>query len=435
MAYLLRDATIITLDPPSVQRADLRIEDGRIAGRETQLAPQNSDEVLNLGGRFIMPGMVCAHTHLYSTLARGMPGPRRAPGNFNEILEFVWWRLDRALDEETIYWSALAGALEAAQAGTTCLYDHHASPYCIRGSLQIVREAIERAGLRAVLCYEVTDRGGRKQRDDGIEENRAFLEWVHSGPGTARFRALVGAHASFTMSAGALEACVELMRTYGSGIHIHAAEDPCDEEDARSKYGMGIMERLSRAEALNEHAIIAHGTHLQKPAIDIGRAAGAWFAHNPRSNMNNRVGYAPVADFGERLLMGTDGLGADLFAEADFAFYKGRDAGSGFEADQWLQVLANNQRRASQDFGADLSSLAPGSAADLVVLSYQPPTLLTPGNLPWHLIFGMTSAHVESVMVDGNFVVTNRQPAADSANVYEHARKAGEKLWARIQGL
>jgi len=435
MAYLLRGATLITLDPPDIQQADLRIDAGRIVERGTQLSERGADEVINLSGKFILPGLVCAHTHLYSALARGMPAPPRTPANFKEILELIWWRLDRALDEETIYWSALAGALDAARTGTTCIYDHHASPTHIRGSLGIVREAIERVGLRAVLCYEVTDRGGREQRDDGINENRAFLEWTRCQPETSQFRALVGAHASFTLTDSALQVCAELMRAYGTGLHIHVAEDLCDVEDARSKYGMGILERLSRLKALNEQTIIAHGTHLQRLEINIGREAGVWFAHNPRSNMNNQVGYAPVADFGARLLLGTDGIGADMFEEARFAFLKGRDERLSFGAEQWLRVLANNQRRASQEFGIDLLGLAPGSAADLIVLDYPCPTPLSPGNLPWHLVFGMSSAQVESVMVAGRFVVRNRQPTLDVTSVAGQTRKASEKLWAKIQEL
>lgn len=434
MGYLLRGATVITLDPPDMQRADLRIEAGRIEERAARLSPRDGEEIIDLGERLILPGLVCAHTHLYSALARGMPAPPRTPTNFPEILELIWWRLDRALDEETIYWSALAGALDAARAGTTCIYDHHASPSRIRGSLGIIRDAIEKAGLRAVLCYEVTDRGGRKLREEGIEENRAFLEWTTQKQ-SALFRALVGAHASFTLTDSSLEACAELVRAFGSGLHIHVAEDPCDIEDARSKYGLGIMERLSRLHVLNERSIIAHGTHLAVPEVDIGRNAGVWFAHNPRSNMNNQVGYSPVADFGDRLLLGTDGIGADMFEETRFAFFKGRDARLNFGADRWLRVLANNQRRASAEFGIDLTGLMPGSAADLVVLDYVNPTPLTSGNLPWHFVFGMSGAQVESVMVAGEFKVKDRRPAVDTFLVAEQARKASEKLWTRMQEL
>src|SRR6266478_4095056 len=208
MSYLLKDATLVTLDPPAIERADLRVAAGHIVERGAQLDAGEDDEVINLAGKLIIPGMVCAHTHLYSALARGMPAPPRTPVNFKEILELIWWRLDRALDEETIYWSAIAGAMDAARAGTTCLFDHHASPSHISGSLQILREAIERVGLRAVLCYEVTDRGGTQERDHGLDENREFLEWTSqssTSDGLRQFRGMIGAHASFTLSDGSLE--------------------------------------------------------------------------------------------------------------------------------------------------------------------------------------------------------------------------------------
>jgi putative selenium metabolism protein SsnA len=440
MSYLLKSATVVTLDPPIVERADLRIAAGRIVERSSNLEPLPEDEVMDLNGKLIMPGMVCAHTHLYSALARGMPAPPRTPTNFKEILELIWWRLDRALDEETIYWSAIAGALDAARSGSTCLFDHHASPSHIGGSLQIVREAIEKVGLRAVLCYEVTDRGGDAERDQGLEENRAFLESTRrSGTSDDRaaqqFRAMVGAHASFTLSDESLERCADLMREFDAGLHIHVAEDRCDVEDARSRHGSGIVERLSKHEALNPRTILAHGIHLPDHEIDLAKSAGVWFAHNPRSNANNQVGYAPVAKFGRRLALGTDGIGADMFDEARFAYFKSRDSRSGLTAADWLQVLANNQRLASEMFGDKFGALDAGCPADLLVLDYQPPTPLTSENLAWHLAFAMSSASVESVMVRGRFVIKNRQPAFDDQYLAERARAATEKLWKKLQTL
>ena len=431
MTYLLRNADLITLQPPQIQRADLRIEAGFITHRGIHLEPGAEDEVIDLNGKIVMPGMVCAHTHLYSALARGMPAPAHAPANFKEILELVWWRLDRALDEETIYWSALAGAADAARAGTTCLYDHHSSPSHIRGSLDTVREAVENIGLRAVLCYEVTDRGTRGESDAGIEENRAFLERTSGAP-EGLFRALVGAHASFTLSDRSLEACAELMRTYPTGLHIHAAEDRCDEDDAHSKYGIGVVDRLAASGCLNSRTILAHGTHLNGNEIGIAQEAGVWFAHNPRSNMNNRVGYAPVSRFGDRLALGTDGIGADMFDEARFAFFKAREMNPGMGADHWLKALASNQEMASRQFGVDLAGMHPGSAADFVVLDYRSPTPLSAKNLAWHFVFGLNSACVESVMVAGRFVIRNRQPAFGVRDVYEKAREASRKLWAKL---
>ena len=439
MSYLLQDATLATLDPASIERGDLRIAGDRVVERGARLEPHDS-EVIDLSGRLVLPGMVCAHTHLYSARARGMPAPPRPPSNFKEILELVWWRLDRALDDETIYWSAVAGALDAARAGTTCVVDHHASPSHITGSLQIVREAIEKVGLRAVLCYEVTDRGGTQEREKGLDENLVFLRWARpaqpsqpSQTTPALFRGMVGAHASFTLSDESLEYCAELMQVLDAGLHIHVAEDRWDVVDARTRYGLGVVERLAKHRALNRRTILAHGVHLSDEDIEIARSSGVWFAHNPRSNMNNQVGYAPVGKFGDRVVLGTDGIGADMFEETRVAFFKGRDANAGFGADYWLRVLANNHRLASEAFGGDLGALRAGSIADLTVLDYRSPTELTAENLAWHLAFGISSGSVESVMVNGKFVIRDRKFAVDDQDLYERARVAAEKLWAKLR--
>ena len=431
MSHLLKSATLVALAPPSIERADLRIDGGLVVDRAAELEPRDEDEVTDLAGKLVMPGMVCAHTHLYSALARGMPAPPRPPVNFKEILELVWWRLDRALDEETIYWSALAGALDAARAGTTCLFDHHSSPSHIRGSLEIIREAIERVGLRAVLCYEITDRGGLKERDEGVEENRAFLHSVRNAAGKL-FRGLVGAHASFTLSDETLEKCAALMADHGAGMHVHAAEDLCDVRETRARHNAGIIERLTGFGVLDNHTILAHGTHLDAGEIEIARHAGVRFAHNPRSNMNNRVGYAPVQSFGDQLLLGTDGIGADMFEEARFAFFKARDAGGELGPDAWQRVLANNQRLASEAFGIELGRLSVGAAADLIVLDYHSPTPITTENLAVHFVFGLASGSVESVMVNGRFIIKNRRPSLEEADVYDQIQEASKKLWAAL---
>ena len=230
MSYLFKSGTIVTLDPPFVDRGDLRVEGGRVSERAPQLAAREGEEIIHLNDKLVMPGMTCGHTHLYSALARGMPAPPRAPLNFREILELIWWRLDRALDEETIYWSAVAGALDAAGRDACCSITT-ASPSFV-ALLKLVREAIQKVGLRGVLCYEVTDRGGTRKRDEGLEENRAFLKSLDSPtlqvPGSESqpptrnhplFRGMVGAHASFTLSDRSLEACAALMREYDAGFN------------------------------------------------------------------------------------------------------------------------------------------------------------------------------------------------------------------------
>jgi putative selenium metabolism protein SsnA len=320
--------------------------------------------------------------------------------------------------------------MDAARAGTTCLFDHHASPAHITGSLKIVSEGLEKVGLRGVLCYEVTDRGGNDERDRGLKENRDFLERAEQ---SSMFRAMVGAHASFTLSDKSLLACAALMREFGAGLHIHAAEDLCDVEDARSNYGVGVVERLDRLNVLNDRTILAHGVHLDDRDISLARDRGAWFAHNPRSNMNNQVGYAPVAKFGERVVMGTDGIGADMFEEARFAFFKARDANAGLGAGECMRMLANNQRLAQASFGVEFGTLNEGAAADLIVLDYDSPTAVTTENFAWHFAFGLSSASIESVMAAGRFVIKDNQSPVDEAALYEQARRASEKLWKKLR--
>ena len=272
-----------------------------------------------------MPGMVCGHTHLYSALARGMPSPKKTPRNFYEILKYVWWTLDRALDDEAVYYSTLVGLLDAARCGTTTLIDHHASPNFIRGSLGVMGEAFAKVGLRGVLCYEVTDRNGMRGAKLGLEENET---WVAKNRGPM-LGGLIGAHASFTLSNESLWACGELAEGLKSGVHIHVAEDPCDQADCTKKYGMPLIDRLAEAGVLGPKTILGHGTHLDETSLEVAKSARCWFAHNPRSNMNNGVGYAPVQQMGKRVALGTDGIGADMFEEAKFAWFKARDARNG----------------------------------------------------------------------------------------------------------
>lgn len=429
---LLTNCRQTTLDPPRVDEADLRIEGGRIVERGAGLEPRAGEERLDLGGALVMPGLVNAHTHLYSALARGMPGPPEPPRTFTEILERVWWRLDRALDEETIYLSGVAGAIEAALSGTTLLFDHHASPSFIRGSLGVLQRAVRDVGLRSVLCYEVTDRNGSEGRDLGLAENGTFAaapqdqEWS---------RAMIGAHASFTLSDETMDRLGRLVKETGRPLHIHAAEDEADVEDCRRRTGAGLMARLSRHGLLAPGAILAHGVHLTRKQIAEAQAAGAWLVHNPRSNMNNAVGYAPTDAFRQAAL-GTDGMDGDLLAEVRAAYLKMRDEGrlDAFEAAR--DLLAGGHRLAASVFGLSFGRLDPGAPADLAILDYQPPTPLASDNLTGHLLFGLDRSHVASVMVGGGWVVRDRRlVTVDAPALLARARTAAGRLWQRMQAL
>jgi putative selenium metabolism protein SsnA len=427
---LLQDTTVATLDPPLVERASLRVEGDRIAEREPLLAARTGEEVVDLSGAVVLPGLVNAHTHLYSALARGMPGPRVPPRNFPEVLERVWWRLDRALDAESVYLSGLVGTIEAALSGTTLLIDHHSSPSFIRGSLGELRRAIEEVGLRSALCYEVTDRNGTEGRDLGLAENEAFQS-VRS-PLT---RGMIGGHASFTLSPESLDRLRDLGQRTGGTLHIHAAEDTIDLLDCRARYGVGLLDRLDGHGLLVARTLLAHCVHLTEAEVAGAHARGCWIAHNPRSNMNNAVGYAPTAAL-KRAALGTDGMDGDMLAEARAAYLKMRDAGRSDAMPATLELLAGGHRLAAALFGLPFGKLDGGAPADLVVLDYAPPTPLRTGNLGGHLLFGVDRSHVRSVMVAGRWVVRDRRatgvhvPAA-----FARARAAAPEVWRRMDRL
>ena len=245
------------------------------------------------------PGMVCAHHHLYSALARGMPAPPRQPTNFLQILEQVWWRLDVALDDEMIRWSAMLGAVEALQCGTTAIVDHHESPSCIEGSLSIIADACAQVGVRTNLAYGVTDRHGPDGARRGLAENDRFLR--EGG------RGMVGVHAAFTCTDDTLAAAAALAADHGVGVHIHVAEGPDD---------VAAGERLQS---------LARDDWWLVHCVFLDRDLPGTIAHNPRSNMNNSVGYARPAARPNRIVLGTDGIGADMLEEARLAYVRLRE--------------------------------------------------------------------------------------------------------------
>jgi putative selenium metabolism protein SsnA len=428
---LIKNAHILTLAPARIERADLRIENGEVASRRGRLQPRRGEETIDVSGKFIIPGFVNAHTHLYSSLARGMAPPIQPPRNFVEILKRIWWELDESLDEESIYYSALVGAVEAARYGTTMIFDHHSSPRCISRSLDIIKEAIAKVGLRAVLCYETTDRSGRKRRELALAENERF---VTENTGNSHFRGTVGAHASFTLDDETLGSLGDLAHLYDCGVHIHVAEDLADVNDAREKRRIDIIRRLEKFGILSEKSILAHGVHLTQQQLGRVQESGAWLAHNPRSNMNNAVGYAPLRWFGKNTALGTDGFPADMFEEAKLGFFRNAESNHKVALGRIPEILQAGQRLAASFFGRDFGSLTVGSPADLIVFDYNPPTPLQKSNLLGHFLFGMNSSTVESVMVDGEWVVWNRQLVrVKGEEVMTKAVKIAEKLWKRMK--
>jgi putative selenium metabolism protein SsnA len=435
MAIVLENALLADIDPPNVETGALRIDGGRIVQRGDQVVREDGDSTLDCGGCVVFPGFVNGHAHLYSALAAGMPAPPKSPGNFVEILEYIWWRLDRALDAESIEMSGRIGALDAVRCGTTTLIDHHASPNCIEGSLGFLERGIADVGLRGVLCYETTDRNGRAGRDAGIAENRRYLEKLRAKPGH-QFAGLVGAHAAFTLEDDTLDELAALADSLGSGVHIHVAEDPADEAHSREKHQQPLIDRLAAHGLLTLRAVFAHGTHLDAAAIARVNEVGLTLAHNPRSNMNNSVGYTPVAQFHCPVMLGTDGIGSDMFTEAKHAWFKACDAAAGLSPNDVLRMLATSARRATAALGVTLGKLAVDAAADVVITDYCPATPLTGENLSGHFIYAMGSPHVATVIADGRLVLRDRKlMTCDERAVRAASRDVATRLWQRMAAI
>ena len=343
----------------------------------------------------VTPGLVCAHHHLYSALARGMPAPPRTPQGFTEILELVWWRLDRALDLDLIHWSAMLGALECLEVGCTAVIDHHESPNAIEGSLSVIAEACAAVGVRVSCAYGVTDRHGAEGARRGLAENERYLRAGGDG--------YVGVHAAFTCSEQTLEAAAGLAADLGVGVHIHVAEGAVDAPAAQR------LSHLSRADWL-----LIHGVHLP----DDHGLAGT-LVHNPRSNMNNAVGYARPARFeagGNPVALGTDGIGADMLEEFRLAYVRLResDVTAGPEAPwRWLGA------------GWDL---VPEARNDTVTWSYDPME-------PWHLAFS-PGVVPERVTVGGEVVWADGEATrVDASEVRAKAAEAAGRLFARLDDI
>jgi len=393
---------------------------------------------IDLEGRLLTPSLVNAHAHLYSSLARGLPLKVFSPTRFGEILEQLWWKLDRALDLDGVYHSARVGALDHLRSGVTVVFDHHASPSAIEGSLGAIKRAVAEVGLRADLCYEVTDRGGLRERDLGLKENIRFAQEEADGK---RFSAHMGLHASFTLSDETLAKAAAAAEPLGLAFHTHLAEGKEDPTDALQKYGLRTAERLDKFGLLIPGTLLVHGIHLSQAELDLLAARPASVVHNPRSNMNNAVGAAQISAMlakGVKVALGTDGFGTDMIGEllaARLLAHHATGLPTTLPDPELLAIFRRNYELAERFFGLPFGKLASGFAADLVVWDYNPPTPVHAGNLLGHFLFGHISGGLRPYLVVGQGRVLHRNgqvETVDEKAVLDQARAAAQRLWSKV---
>ena len=442
---LITHARLVTLgdEPALIEDGALFIEDDRIAalGTTAELTTRYPNaERWDAAGQLVLPAPLCAHTHFYGAFARGMAVPGEPPANFPQILERLWWRLDKALTLEDVRYSALVCLVDAIRHGTTMLIDHHASPNAIEGSLDVIAGAVQEAGLRACLCYEVTDRDGPERARAGIAENVRFAKSQAPDP-KPQIAATLGLHASLTLSDETLAGCVAAAGDLGLGFHIHVAEDGADQEDALRKSGKRVVHRLQDAGVLGPRTIAAHCVHVDQGEIELLVETGTWVTHQPRSNMNNGVGVAPVEAMlraGVKIGLGNDGFSNNMLAEMKAAYLVHKLAQRDPRAmpgDLVMRLAYANNAHLVRVFWPDLrlGELDEGAAADLVFLDYSPTTPLTAGNLPWHVLFGVEASAVTATVCAGRVLMRDRQLLTlDEEAITARSRELAAQVWKRV---
>jgi cytosine/adenosine deaminase-related metal-dependent hydrolase len=423
MSLLLTNATYIDWKTLDFSLTNIIIEKGK-PGKITFL-PQidiahigKNDQVIDCKGKLVTKSFAVGHHHVYSSLARGMGAPKKNPENFLEILQYVWWTLDKCLDKEMIEYSALTTAIACAKAGSTFVIDHHASPFSVKGSLEIIAKAFDKVGVSHLLCYEVSDRDGKDIAEKGLEETATYLQ---------KNQGLVGLHASFTVGDETLQKAVVLMNLFHSGIHIYVAEDLSDQNHCIQSYKKRVINRLQDSGALNSSkTILGHCLHLNDKERDLINQSPCWVVQNMESNLNNKVGYFSGKYLGNNIMLGTDGMHSDMLQSAKAAFFAGRNTDN-------IDYPSAYQRFRNVHHYLNNNSFSGDGENNMVILDYDTPTEINKNNFLGHFLFGINSNHITHVISDGKLIVKNRiVQTINEEEILNTSRKLALKLWKKM---
>ena len=394
-------------------------------------------EYIDARGGLIMPGLINAHNHIYSAFARGLSIKGHNPKNFLEILDGLWWKIDRNLLLEDTYWSAMATYLDCIRNGCTTVFDHHASYGGVRGSLLKIADAAKELGVRTCLCFEVSDRDGEGKMREAVSENADFIKTALADS-SDMVKGMMGLHASFTLSDATLELCRE-NTPEGTGFHIHVAEGMDDVYDSLKKYGKRVINRLFDHGILGEKTVTGHCIHVSGLEMEIIRETGTMVVHNPESNMGNAVGIPPCMEMMKRgilLGLGTDGYTNDMLESEKAANTIHKhvlcDPGAAWaEAPQML--FENNAAICSRFFETKTGALEPGAAADIIVADYDPPTPMTSANCDGHVLFGVSGRSVVTTIINGAVKMKDREfIGIDAGAIMAKCRERAAALAKRV---
>lgn len=424
MTIYLKDASYIDWQTLSFHKGHYAVYPGHDQGiapiDQIPSDPDSGEITLNCEGNLVTRSFGCGHHHIYSTLARGMPAPAKTPENFPEILQYVWWHLDKNLDLDMIRASALASAVYCARNGVTFVIDHHASPFAVENSLKTIRDAFEGVGISHLLCYEMTDRDGKAVREKGLAETESYLAEGNQG--------LVGLHASFTVEEILLKKAVDLAQKFSTGIHVHVAEDISDQVHSLKTFKNRVIPRFHDAGVLDSpRTLLAHCLHLDPEERKLLAASDAWVVQNVESNLNNNVGLTDYRDYGDRVMLGTDGMHSDMLRSAKAAFFVGQGTEAMGFPEIYQRFRGVHRYLSTNGFSGDGDN-------NLVILDYNPPTEINGENFLGHFVFGIESMHVKSVIANGQLIVKERTlQTMDENEILEFAREMGLRLWEKLK--
>ncbi len=440
--FIIGNGRLITLGDNNkiINNGAVFIEDNLIKSfGNTEAIKNNNPDVkfIDVHGKVIMPGMVNIHHHLYSTFACGISV--EPAGNFVEILEKLWWKLDKALTLNDVYYSAIIPLIKCIKAGTTTIIDHHASPNAVKGSLKKIAKAVKKIGIRSVLCYEVTDRNGLKETNQGIKENINFIK-KYGNYQDDMLGALFGFHASMTLSDKTIKKAVKAMEGLNCGYHIHVAEDKADVYDSQRKYKKHVINRLHDLGILGEKTIAAHCIHIDEPEMKLLADTKTNAVNNPSSNMNNAVGTADILNLiknNVNLGLGTDGMTSNMFEEIKTAFliqhHQTQDPRVAF-IESVDMLTKHNPKIASKYFKHKVGVIENDAFADIIVVDYYPFTPFTEDNFYGHFVYGIGASLIDTTIVNGKILYQNKKiKRIKEEKICTEALNFAKEVWNRIK--
>ncbi len=398
-------------------------------------------EIIDGKGKLLLPGLIISHDHLYSVLARGIGLKGDSPRNFYEILDKLWWKLDFALDKESIYYSALIGMIDAIKSGVTTIIDHHASFGYILNSLDEIELAQEKLGIRVSTCYETSDRWGEEKSKESIRENVRFIE-KNLNRKNKMISPTFGLHALFTISDKTLKEISEIVKSLKTSIHVHLSEDRFDRDYNIKFFNLSPVERLYKENLLNEKTLLIHCVHIDEKDLELIKESNSIVIHNPESNMNNAVGLPDIFSMLNKNILvglGTDGFTQDIIREVDVLYiahkHNKKNPNIGY-IESYKLLFENNPKIAERVFNEKIGVIKENYVSDFILLDYKPPTPINKNNFFGHFIFGLSTRFITDVFINGKEILKNREILGiDEEKIFRESQSVTKKLWERFEKI